>query len=327
MAEPAPYTGPIVAGATEANEREAELATQRVDVTFQGVETQLRPEALHLQGVDRLSTDDIKGFVNYYINFTPNPDDQSPDRYIETGTTAFKIEWINDSSANVAFDTHASAAAAHAQLAAESVPAYDPATSIASGSDYVAAVLVERPCKAYTPVPDFVKTQSLAARLDAPKAETGMDEDASEVELRIRQSVATDAKVKQAAQYSRYYLLHGEPTRYGRNNSYRPQSRERNSPTPVQEDGEEIDFESLRRNPPASRERQRGRRGGRGGRERVKDDGDDLFAHKMSGGGGDAEDDLFADRLRERSPGRGGTNGGRFRERSPERRGGRRKRR
>ena len=52
-----------------------------------------------------------------------------------------------------------------------------------------------------------------------------MEEDESSIELIIRQSFQSDRKVKNAREYSRYYLIHGEPERTKSSSSSSPSSK------------------------------------------------------------------------------------------------------
>jgi hypothetical protein len=88
--------------------------------------------------------------------------------------------------------------------------------------------------------------------------------------LYIRQSFQSDKKVKNAKEYSRYYLLHGEPER---RRFYKRERRDRSDRRSSRRKSEE-----------------------------------DLFADKLKQAKkndyGDDDEDLFADRMRERSPSR-----------------------
>lgn len=296
MAEPfvAPYGGIMTQSLEEEKEREAKLKDQQIDVTINNTTETLRPESIFIRGVDNLSNDDIKSFVDYYLNFDVVEDEENGVQYIPKpidDQITFRVQWINDSSVNMVFKDHEQSAKA---LAAISITASNPntvaVTEVAENKEftqeYVSSIIQERETKPYSPTIQFQKKQSLLTRLGADveaaeKEEEKMDEDDSAVILYARQSFQSDRKVKNAAAYSRYYLLHGEPERRPRRGGHRDNRRS-----------------------------QRPDRRNRG----QEDEEEDLFASKLRASGGarsrsnDDEEDLFADKLRERqrdrSPGR-----------------------
>jgi hypothetical protein len=292
MTEPviAPYGGLMTKTLDDEKERESKLEEQAVDIVVNGTSETIRPEALHLRGVDSLSTDDIKAFIDYYINYNVfHPDDDSTSTVYEPlpidEQKTLRIEWINDSSVNVVFQTYEIAQDTLSKL---SITGSNPNIPKPEVSYDLAEAVQERETKLYNPILTFKKQRDLSSRLGIEtQQETApiesMEEDESSVVLYVRQALQSDKKVKNAKLYSRYYLIHGEPER-----------RERGS----------------------RRGRGRGRsdRGGRRGRddrredrrqEQVSDE-EDLFANKMKNGNRqeDEEEDLFAHKMRERSPGR-----------------------
>ncbi|KAM9924303.1 hypothetical protein OXX80_001226 [Metschnikowia pulcherrima] len=286
--EPAPYGGFMTRTIDSENEQKDLLAKQSVEVVVNGTTETLRPDAVHVRGVDNLSTAEIEAFVNLYLNH----DYESPE-YVALGEPiSFRVQWIDDSNANVIFKTHADALSALQRLS-EEWPGVENSTGNAVAEsplfsqEYLAALVEERRARSYAASIPFFRHQKHLKELaegqdlfEAKKAEieeqkaTEMEEDGSSVVLYIRQALQSDRKVKNAAAYSRYYLLHGEP--------------DRTKPRPRREAGEER---------------------GRGAYAREEDDGQDLFAEKIKSTtekkrADDIEEDLFASRLRERSPAR-----------------------
>lgn len=280
--DPAPYGGFMTRTIDEENEREVKLKLQQVEVSINGDPHTLRPEALHLRGVDNLSTDDIQAFVDYYINYTKIESGYEA----ETDLKWFRVQWIDDSNVNVVFKSHEDANFALKKLSISSGP--NTTEDFADGSDfsqeYVLSIVQERESKPYNPTIEFHKHQkelkklaeeekdlfeTKKERVEKEKEEvTNMDEDESSVIIYVRQSLQSDRKVKNAAAYSRYYLLHGEPDRL------RPR-----------------------------RERNGGQSRGDFSRDLATDLGEDLFANKLKvKARRDIENDLFADKMRERSP-------------------------
>ena len=270
------------------NEQKDLLAKQLVEVGVNGTTETLRPDAVHVRGVDNLSTAEIEAFVNLYLNH----DYESPEYVVLGEPILFRVQWIDDLNANVIFKTHADALIALQRLS-EEWPGVENSTGNAVAEsplfsqEYLAALVEERRARLYAASIPFFRHQKHLKELaegqdlfEAKKAEieeqkaTEMEEDGSSVVLYIRQALQSDRKVKNAAAYSRYYLLHGEP--------------DRTKPRPRREAGEER---------------------GRGAYAREEDDGQDLFAEKIKSTtekkrADDIEEDLFASRLRERSPAR-----------------------
>ena len=282
--DPAPYGGFMTRTIDEENDREKKLELQQVDVSINGESHTLRPEALHIRGVDNLSTEDIQAFVDYYINYTKT--DAGYEAVDEL--TWFRVQWIDDTNVNVVFKTHEDANLALTKLSISSGP--NGTSEVYNGGElsqeYVLSIVQERESKPYNPSIEFHKYQKEMKRLAEEEKDlfeakkelvekekedaTEMDEDETSVVLYIRQSLQSDRKVKNAAAYSRYYLLHGEPDRL------KPR-RGRNG-------------------------------GGRGNFSRdldrqTQDLGEDLFAEKLkTRARREVDEDLFADKLRERSP-------------------------
>lgn len=257
----------------EEKKQQETLKEQQVEIVVNGVTETLRPEAIRLRGVDNLSTDDIKNFVDYYLNYTQEGDD-----YVaKDQVVSFRIQWIDDTSANAVFKTHEAAALALKALSVSAGP-----NSVEDKCDfsqeYVSSIVQEREAKPYAASIAFHKYQEkqkpdqdlFSQKKESIEEElrklSAMEEDDSAVVLYVRQSLQLDRKVKNAGAYSRYYLLHGEPDR----TKSRPRA-------------------PLRR-----------------GRDRRENAGEDLFASKLSASQKDRgdEEDLFASRMRERSPSR-----------------------
>lgn len=286
----APYGGLMTRTLDEEKDREAKIKEQEVEVRVNDHTEILRPEALHIRGVDSLATDDLKSFVHYYLNYQEVDDAESPyQQRPEEERVTFRIQWVNDTSVNVIFKDHAGSRAALAALSITPSnpniegPVSDELTGFSK--EYLSDIVQERETKSYSQSIRFHKEQKrlklirendLFANKDVekPSEETGMDEDESAAILYIRQAFHSDKKVKNAAAQSRYYLLHGEPER-------RPKNRYRQ-----------------RESAPTS---------ARGNHKRSRPAGDDdLFAHKLGRGARDNDDegDLFASKMRarERSP-------------------------
>ncbi|CAK9441734.1 uncharacterized protein LODBEIA_P56020 [Lodderomyces beijingensis] len=329
MEEPAPYGGFIVKSIEDEKANAAELEQLSVEVQYQGTTQQIRPEALHLNGVDNLSTEEIKAYVDYYLNYTSEFDnDKQKITYSQIpfeDQLTFRVEWIDDSNVNVVFKTSHENRNALAQLRSE------PMTNDANDVNKTIQEVLAKP---YDPIVAFRKSQSLVNRLalangEADKkaggggnadgngngngeGESKMDEDESAIELRIRQSFQSDRKVKNASQYSRYYLIHGEPERQPRRR-YAPRRRD----TEEKQEQEDLFADKLKKSQPVHdrrgdddlfRERLASKGRGRG------DGDDDLFKSKVQNrrgrrndGGDEEEEDLFAEKLKKRTRSRSPT--------------------
>ncbi|SPN98855.1 uncharacterized protein DNG_01896 [Cephalotrichum gorgonifer] len=135
----------------------------------------LVPTKVHLRGVDTLTTDDIKSYASEHIG------------------AAERVEWIDDTSANLVFGSEASAQDALVALCA--IPIADP-TQL--------PVLECLPAKPFSAKPG--------------------------VSLEVRVAVSTDKKQAGAYARSRFYLLHPEydpEERRRRDESHRSRYRDR----------------------------------------------------------------------------------------------------
>ncbi|KAI8713278.1 hypothetical protein NCS52_01271600 [Fusarium sp. LHS14.1] len=135
----------------------------------------LIPNKIHIQGVDSLHTSDIKAYVKAHFGDVD------------------RVEWIDDSSANLLFPSEPTAR--DAIVALSSVPVAD-ATALAIGESLPAKPLEGKP----------------------------------EISLQVRFAVASDRKQAGAALRSRYYLLHPEhdpEERRRRNQENRSRYRDR----------------------------------------------------------------------------------------------------
>ena len=281
--EAAPYLGFIVQDVINQKNQEEILRQQAVEVTLENGSTDfIRPEAIFLRGVDELSTDDIKAFINYYVNFTVEKSEDDVMNYREISQVPFNVQWINDSLANIVFDSHDDVRMAFNKLSPEEL-VIEP--EFVSNGAYVQDLLKERLTYLYEPIEAFKKTQSLFARIDKPKVnDDAIKEETLKPMLKIRQLLRSDQKVSGASKYSRYYLFNGDPERH--NTWYRPRRR------PDRDSDEQVQNLTIQ-----------------------NDDEKDLFADRVRGShrsrneltnrrGRDREEDedLFADRLREVSP-------------------------
>lgn len=224
MDEPyvAPYGGLLTKSLEDQNERESLLQQQAVQISVNGAEETIRPEAIFIRGVDNLSTEDITAFVNYYLNYTVLTSDNGALEYTALPLQReFRVQWVNDSSVNVVFDTAEDAVAA---LALMSITAQNPNAPQTEAAFALQDNVQERETKPFAPVINFKKVHDLKSRIGVPAAadaadsaaDAAMDEDDSSVVLHARQSFQSDRKVKNASTYLRYYLLHGEPERRAR---------------------------------------------------------------------------------------------------------------
>lgn len=139
--------------------------------------TRLVPNKVHIRGLDLLDQDKLKAYVSSHVG----------------GKGADRIEWVNDSSANLVFSSEA--AAQEALLLLSAVEIAD-ATQLPLGE-----VLPAKPVT-----------------------------DQSQISLQVRFAVESDRKERGAAQKSRFYLLNpewdpeteeGRRRREGRNRRYR----------------------------------------------------------------------------------------------------------
>lgn len=292
MAEPAPYGGLLTQTLQDEKDQQAKLQKQAVTVTVAGTPETIRPEAVHLSGVDSLSTDNIKSYVDYYVNYDITEADEPVYQQLPYDQqTQFRVQWVNDTSVNLVCKTHADAAAMLTKLlVTPGAPTLDAEADMAMDEvpdelteEYVSQLVQEREAKPYSAIDRFQKTISLASRLGAG----GENEDDAPrtVELYVRLAFETDRKVKNAAAQSRYYLFHGEPDRSRQ--LYRQRERRK--------DGRA-----------ERRDRDDDREGGNGARRKKRNRAEpDLFADRLEHKSRADETDLFADRMRERSPTRG----------------------
>lgn len=281
--EPAPYGGFMTRTIDAEKEQQEKLKEQQVEIQINGQTETLRPEALHIKGVDNLATDDIKNFVDFYLNYEKNEQNGQTEFQQLSDVIKFRVQWIDDANVNIVFKTHEDAKAGLKALSVFAGPNNSIEEIADFSPEYVSLIVQERETKPYNPslelkryLQTLQKEQEKGEDLFEAKKEqieqqqqesAAMDEDENSVVLHVRQSLQSDRKVKNAAAYSRYYLLHGEPDRL------RPR--------------------------PARRERGERNRGNFS----RDDDNEDLFAAKLGDRSRrDQEEDLFASKLRERSP-------------------------
>lgn len=301
--DPAPYGGFMTRTVDKENEQKKKLDSQRVAVEFDGKADVLRPEGIRVRGVDKLATNDIKAYVDYYLNFQSVGETFEPLQDKKT----YRIQWIDDNNVNLIFRTHEDAVFALKSLVNDSMDIESPLDIVGNSMEginsqndmevegenteaktlspeYVNQLLIEREAKSFAPslsLRKYLKDQKLANTEDlfqSKKSEKEAEEEkkleveGSSVTFFIRMALRSDQKVQNAASYSRYYLLHGEPDR-----SRRPR-RERAEQT-------------------------------RGRFQRDDAEEGDLFLDKLASleetrARKDREEDLFADRMREHSPSR-----------------------
>lgn len=288
MTEPevAPYGGFTVKTLEDEKANEANLEELAIEVGYNGSTQKLRPEALRLNGVDNLSTEEIKSYVDYYLNYTTSHNEELDtieyNQIPFEEQVTFRVEWIDDSNVNIVFKTN------HDKLRALRQLCGDPIDINEDDPSFITEAIQERRAKDYNPIVAFRSSQSLSNRLGLKEKskddqQEGMMEDESSIELRIRQSFQLDRKVRNASQYSRYYLIHGEPERTRRP---RPPHRHKRRDFEVKANAEKEEEEDLF----ADKLKQ----GRTRSREPVIDDDEDLFADKLK-------------RSRSRSPTRSGS--------------------
>ncbi|CAI5759750.1 unnamed protein product [Candida verbasci] len=276
MSEPAPYGGYIVKSLEDEKLNEQKLKDESIEVNVDGETQIIRPESIYIKGVDSLSTDEIKSYIEYYLNYTTKTEEEKIiyEQIPYDQQLTFKVEWIDDSSINIVFKTSEDSKRALKTLTVPDI-----------NINNVEETIFFQAAKSYKPIIEFRKQQSLSNRLGLNNSEngdtqtSGMDEDDTDIELQIRQSFQSDRKIKNASQYSRYYLIHGEPERKPRNNGRRHYNRDRGGSYRPKSRGTEVDED------------------------------EDLFADNLKRKKmdiDDEEEDLFADKLkareRDRSP-------------------------
>lgn len=294
MSEPevAPYGGLLTKSLDEEKEREAKLQEQSIEVNVNNVVETVRPEALHLRGVDTLSTDDIKAYIDYYINYlvkeVPVEGEDSPTVEYEAlpidQQLEFRVQWVSDTSVNIVFKTMEQALDTLQKL---SISLNQEMQQEVPEMTRIQDAIQEREAKPFSPVIQFRKHQNLSNRLGISTDESSnqdeskfMDEDESSVVLYTRLSFQSDRKVKNARAYSRYYLLHGEPERKPHRGSFRGRGAHRSSRFNKEDDLFAEKLRKVGRNTRESRESREGR-GSRGRHRRDENDDDDLFADKL----------------------------------------------
>ncbi|ODQ80033.1 hypothetical protein BABINDRAFT_8212 [Babjeviella inositovora NRRL Y-12698] len=156
----------------------------------------LRPEALLLSGVNNLSTRDIQAYVRSHLSEADLD-------------MTFKIEWVDDASIVLAFKSEETALTALYKLSETDLQV-----------EMEAETLVGKKCK------PFVK--NLFAAMPA-QDEDAMATDESPGVLTVRRAMDSDKKVKNAKEYSRYYLLNGEPNYRERQGGHRNKRSDRHS--------------------------------------------------------------------------------------------------
>lgn len=152
----------------------------------------LVPHKVHLRGLDTMTPDDVQAYVREHVGAAG------------TANTYDRIEWIDDSSANLVFASETAAAAAVTALCAMPI---DDATQLPVGE-----LLPARPYTARVLAAQAAAQAAPGRETDtAPPAPTGLP-------LQVRFAVASDKKLVGAAARSRFYLLHPE---------YDPEERQR----------------------------------------------------------------------------------------------------
>ncbi|ODV91391.1 hypothetical protein CANCADRAFT_3097 [Tortispora caseinolytica NRRL Y-17796] len=201
----------------------------------------LRPNALNIQGLDDMSTDDLIEYTRHYVK----PTDA---KSLVLGIRP-KIEWVNDTSANLVFEDEVTATQALLNLTDESAYANGlPDKSILRRAKPLPEALLQKPAV------DLME--------DAPKDRIS--------ELYIRECRSTDRKERNAREKSKYYLFYGDPIEQRRRKieERRKQRNRSRSPTGSRGSGyRERDNKPLSIKDAARRSL----------RHRIELDGDDLF--------------------------------------------------
>ncbi|KAL6451335.1 hypothetical protein SBY92_002675 [Candida maltosa Xu316] len=293
MAEPAPYGGFLVKTLQDEETNAKKIEENSIDIEINGTTETIRPESLTIKGVDNLSTNDIKNYIDYYVNYTINKNPESGEITYQMipfeESLEFKIEWINDTSVNVVFKTIEETIRALSKLRADEINVVDKGSR-----EFLDESVKESPAVSYNPIIAFKKHQSLAHRfhIDEEKKNEGdgenngndddggmMEEDETSMELVIRQS-----KVKNAREYSRYYLIHGEPERkshYPRKRTYRERDSYKPKSAVNDDDEEDLFADRLTGDNNTRNSTNNDRRSGRRRDTRQDDDEEDLFADKL----------------------------------------------
>ncbi|ODV83605.1 hypothetical protein CANARDRAFT_19316 [[Candida] arabinofermentans NRRL YB-2248] len=148
--------------------------------------TDIKYDSLYLRGVEELNTRDIKLYLDKLI--TPNLTFKNKDEYIRF---KYKINWINDDSINIVFEHEESVIDALKLIIKDNDDITDLKITVDNNH--------ERECKDY-----FNSNGELIEN----------------IKLFTRFSLFNDQKVKNSKNYSRYYLIHGEPNEFERGKRY-----------------------------------------------------------------------------------------------------------
>ncbi|KAG7833063.1 hypothetical protein KL943_004511 [Ogataea angusta] len=239
---------------------------------------ELRPGSLLLSGVDELDTRAIKLYIDSFLK--PDLKFENREEYARFNYT---LEWVNDKKINIVFEQPDAALEALSLL---------------------------------SEVSDGLSPEQERGVMEYISNDPGFND--QNVRLSIRQSYWGDRKVKGAKNYSRYYLIHGEPEPTQRRRTHRNYkggrggARNRGPDLITGEDTGPVDEQdgdshrklevSGRWDGPRSRGAPRGPSSGRSerGRDRYRE------RQQPRRGARDDEEDLFPDFLknRDRSPAR-----------------------
>lgn len=247
-----PSVVPAAAPAEDVVEAPQDASTTHSEQTQMTEKSQIRSNAVHVSGVDDLSTKDLEKYITKYY------------------AKPFSVEWIDDTSLNVVYE--------------DPEDAYECLIAVTANEEF------ERP----NPI------------LPEEDRNCKPCEFKPEAVLKVRFALASDRKSNKSREKSRYYLLHGAPSRkedlvrfgtkrtakpmmYGDRNSDIVSNRSARSRLddlfPSKDgaaDGEELD-DLIPHRAKASggrRSRNRNRRRGRNGKESMPD----LFANKIGSG-------------------------------------------
>lgn len=163
----------------------------QVETTNQPV-SDIREDALCLVGVDNLSSSQLKKYLDFYLKDNV--------AIVEQRINGYHLEWVNDSTVVIVF-ADAESCSKSLVLLSES---YDDTINLASTE--------LRKAKTF----DFSGGLSKTTDQDTNEPES------SSLELLLRKAFNADKKLKNAKDFSRYYLLNGEPDysdRYHRNDT------------------------------------------------------------------------------------------------------------
>lgn len=184
------------------------------------------PNKLHIRGVDDLSTNELKSYLDQHIK--PGYSFSKKEEYKHL---FYRLEWINDSELNVNF---VSEDPTLAQLGAAEAIKHLAFHVAEEGELAPLDPLQERRCWDLLRVTDgksagkqvlksdIAMQYAITSGLQQPLEETGEEKPtvSDPVTLFVRYATPSDRKIANSKEQSRYYLIHGEPGEFER--QFRP---------------------------------------------------------------------------------------------------------